>query len=47
MAHKGGKNDDNKKRVMGPGSANRVTTSRTEGEKIATQEWDQMMIFKM
>jgi hypothetical protein len=33
MAHKEGKNDDNKKTVMGPASANRVTTLRTERKK--------------
>jgi hypothetical protein len=33
LAYKGGKNDDNKKRVMVPGSAKRVVTSRIEGKK--------------
>jgi hypothetical protein len=46
MAHKGRKNDDNKKRVMVPGSAKRVTTSGREEEKIDVQEWNQAMIFK-
>jgi hypothetical protein len=33
LTYKGGKNDDNKKRVMGSGSAKRVATSRKEGKK--------------
>jgi hypothetical protein len=33
LTYEGGKNDDNKKRVMVSGSAKRVATSKIEGEK--------------
>lgn len=37
MAYKEVKNDDNKRRVMVPGSAKRVVTSRIEGKNSCTR----------